>query len=105
MAKYIFQLMSGGHVQDGKFYRHDDPHGNLVESDRPLDKLFVNKFRRVSKQEAALIRDGLAEDAKLGGMTVAELKAYAEAEEIDLGDATKKEDLLRTIRESLTGVQ
>lgn len=37
------------------------------------------------------------------GMTIAELKAYAESEEIDLGPATKKEDILRIVKASVTG--
>ena len=34
----------------------------------------------------------------LDGMTVKELKAYAEAHDIDLGDATKKADILAVIK-------
>jgi hypothetical protein len=36
-------------------------------------------------------------DGELDGMKVADLKALAEAEEIDLGDATKKADIIAAI--------
>jgi hypothetical protein len=54
-----------------------------------------------------LIAEGKAEPAEfeaeaedLDGMKVAELKQLAAAEEIDLGDATKKDDILTKIREA-----
>lgn len=37
------------------------------------------------------------DDEGLASMTVADLKALAEAEEIDLGDATKKADIITAI--------
>jgi hypothetical protein len=40
---------------------------------------------------------GAAEDAGLAGMKLADLKALAEAEGIDLGDATKKADIVSAI--------
>lgn len=40
--------------------------------------------------------DGASEEG-LSGMTVPELKALAEAESIDLGDATKKADIISAI--------
>lgn len=39
------------------------------------------------------------DDEILGSMTVNELKSYAEEEEIDLKGATRKEDILRIIRQ------
>ncbi len=55
-----------------------------------------------------LIEEGKAEPAELEAdddedlvaMTVAELKQLATAEEIDLGEATKKADILDKIREA-----
>ena len=54
-----------------------------------------------------LIEEGKAETAELEGdsedldaMTVAELKQLAAAEETDLGDATKKAEILTKIREA-----
>lgn len=40
------------------------------------------------------------DDEILGSMTVNELKSYAEEEEIDLKGASRKEDILRIIRQS-----
>lgn len=41
--------------------------------------------------------DGDDDDKGLAGMTVPDLKALAEAEEIDLGDNTKKADIIAAI--------
>lgn len=48
------------------------------------------------------------DDATLTQMTVNELKSYAEDEEIDLGNATRKEEILKIIRQhrpSVVGVK
>ncbi|WP_438435412.1 DUF7210 family protein [Gorillibacterium sp. sgz500922] len=39
-----------------------------------------------------------AADKAVDDMTVAELKAYAKAQGIDLGDATKKEEILAAVK-------
>lgn len=44
------------------------------------------------------------DDATLGQMTVNELKSYAEDEEIDLGTATRKEEILKIIRQHRSSV-
>lgn len=41
--------------------------------------------------------DDADDDKPLGELTVAKLRALAEAEEIDLGDATKKDDIVAAI--------
>ena len=61
----------------------------------------------ISKAEAASAKktgwfsrpkvEGDDDETGLNAMTVAELKALAEAEEIDLGDATKKADIVAAI--------
>lgn len=46
-----------------------------------------------------------ADDANLDAMTVDELKAFAAANSIDLGTATKKADILSAIEAALTAPQ
>lgn len=63
----------------------------------------------ISDAELAVIANGdwfevdgaKPDDADLTKMTVDELKAFAEANEIDLGDATKKGDILSAIELAL----
>lgn len=43
MAKQFFKLLGGTHFEDGKLYRR----GEVVESNRPLDTNFENKFQKV----------------------------------------------------------
>lgn len=60
------------------------------------------KLKGKSKVETATTADDDTEDATdnvdLSKMNVADLKAYAEANGIDLGDASKKADILAAIQ-------
>jgi len=97
-----FRVLGGNHSQDGKVFQK----GDIVETDKPLDKIMANKFVRILEGASATeeaptnkldteVADGLQ------NMTVAELKAFAADEEIDLGTATKKAEILNTIRAAL----
>lgn len=44
--------------------------------------------------------EGKSENDELGSMTVEELKAYAESNNIDLGQATSRDGILKKIREA-----
>jgi len=46
------------------------------------------------------LRDKEAEGEDLNKMTVPELKEHAEANSIDLGDATKKADIIKAIKKA-----
>jgi len=61
------------------------------ESDR---KMWEQKGYKVVGSEPAKTGD---EGSGLGDMTIAKLKAYAEEKNIDLGDATKKADIVAAI--------
>lgn len=113
MAKRQYKLVGhGDHVhEDGLMYQH----GDVVESEHDLRRKFRGKFDLVSGQqpskgkritlpgepplsrEEALEREGM----DLGSMTVRELKEFAEAEEIELGAARTKEEILIAIEQQL----
>jgi len=65
--------------------------GNVVESTLDLEKKWPEKFRRV--------RDAEAVD-QFSRMTVAQLRAFAESNGIDLGSARKKATIAAIVRES-----
>lgn len=59
---------------------------------------------RLSEEEAARLGRGYsAVTGDLSKLKVAELKAYAEKHNIDLGDVTKKDEILAVIAESEKG--
>lgn len=96
-------------------YGPGSPHGDLIETDVELDKRFNQppysiKFKRVGegaerdakmielqaeKQKVTSAQTGLK--SALEKMPRAELVAWAEEQEIDLGGAQKREDVLRVI--------
>jgi hypothetical protein len=53
MAKYRFQVLGGTHVEDGTSYDSEDSDNNVVETDKPLDKMFANKFKRLPPKAKA----------------------------------------------------
>ena len=73
---------------DGVFYG-----GDIVESDLDLGP---PKFEKVESPIAVQ----RPPDGGLESMTVAELKQHAAEEEIDLGDATKRAEILRICQEA-----
>lgn len=73
--------------RDGK----DRP--DIINTDKDLEKLFGrDKFQRIHNNP---LNDGLDEQ------TITQLKELAEAEEIELGDAHKKDDIISRIRIAL----
>ena len=92
---YEYELIGGLHDQgDGKVYRR----GDHLESGLELDKLHPGKFRRMGAGGVAAAEPEKKPADSLDGMTVAQLREFAEGEEIDLGSATKKSEIVKTIR-------
>lgn len=120
-----YRLFSGGHVyedRDGKEHSVFPP--AIVESQEDLAARWPEKFQRLTEAEVAFQRAAqagagaqphrlpaqevkladdqqkkpmiLGEDA-LKLMTVKELRQHAEAEEIDLGKAQTKEEILKVL--------
>lgn len=100
---YTFKLIAGMHDQgDGRVYKR----GDTVFSEKELDRLQgSNRFLRLADTNAPVVAPPVpvreVED-EFGGMTVAELKKFAEEEEIDLDGATKKEIILAVIRKAVS---
>lgn len=83
----------GGHYKPGtKSYVP----GDIIESDEDLTKKFVNKFREVTKHSQ--VKNPWDD---LDGKTSKQLKALAEAEEIDLGDASTKKEILVKLKQAV----
>ncbi|MNB80555.1 hypothetical protein D3C75_273200 [compost metagenome] len=77
--------------------RHDGTRYEKGESFSLSDAQYERIKDHVTVLEEA---DELAGAKSVDEMTVAELKAYVAEQNIDLGEATKKEDILAKIRES-----
>lgn len=89
-----FELLSGVHNEGGKTYYP----GDVFDSARDLSK---HPYNRPNAFRFRALSTGPVEAKarnELDSMTVAELKQYAEAEEIDLGDATKRAEILALCR-------
>lgn len=68
----------------------------VIESDRDLAKLFgANKFERVDDNTPLQTEVPLLQ--RLQGRTIKELRDLAEEDMIDLGSATKKQDIIETM--------
>jgi hypothetical protein len=115
-GKMKFRLMQGKHAHGSKIdgslvvYRQ----GDIIESDVDLEKKLKNKFQRVIDDAMPTVRKPMVktEDEPqlpkeegesdpgdtLEAMTVSQLKKFAAEEEIDLGTATKKSEIVNTIR-------
>lgn len=68
-----------------------------------LEKLNVHRIVDSEEAAARLMEDGFKVVNKevepdFSSMKVAELRAYAEGKGIDLGDATKKEDIIKALK-------
>lgn len=71
--------------------------GTLFEKGASFS-LPVEQYERIKEHVTVLEEDEAPADKTVDEMTVAELKAHAAAVGIDLGDATKKEDILTKIK-------
>lgn len=103
-----FTLLSGGHcdkrakVVDRRGKSHPMPAGGIsagetVEypddvEDPKLDERFPHRFTRVGKDS------GKNRGVNIDSLTVDQLKAYAEENEIDLGGANRREEIVRAIK-------
>ena len=97
---FTFEVMGGLHADGDSVYKR----GDQFESELEMDKLHGDKFRRVSENEpavAAPMREDDDFNSDLKKMPLEELRQFAEGEEIDLGEAKKKADVLRVILEAL----
>jgi len=90
-------LLAGIHQDSGKTYRP----GDIIETDKDLMRL-NRGFQKIEKLTEAVPISEMPTDDDLSRMTVVSLRELAEREEIDLGDATLKTDILETIRQELT---
>lgn len=83
--------------------------GETVESDRDLAKLFNHpgsiKFERLPDPPQSTAQPAVAvaerPDVDLDSMTLRDLQALAETEEIDLGGAKTKDQMVKVIRQAL----
>ena len=109
MARY--RVLTGGHQDDtGRNYVK----GDIVECKQDLCALYNTqlgaKFAEVSEEEMEMIDKQKARRAEknktatpsgpdtLDSMSAQELRAHAAAEEIDLGNAQSKTDMIKIIR-------
>lgn len=87
-------------LSDGKDYVLDTRRyekGDIVESDVDLVQRFgANKFEKIT--EAPQVSSSPNPWDNLESMTVKQLKAFAESQEIDLGGATGKQEILEMLR-------
>lgn len=73
--------------------------GDIVESSRDLVALFgSNKFAEVHPEKAASVTDETRR--LLERFSVADLRKLADEEEIDLGDVTKKDEIIDVVCEN-----
>ena len=105
-----FRLLRGDHQHGGKMYKKND----IIESDIELDTVFgANKFQRlhiaptevqqVEVPEPVETTPGIGQNQNdgLSEMTVAELKQFAEEEEIDLDAGLRKDEIVNVIRATI----
>lgn len=104
MAK--FRVQAGQHIQrDSDGVSRTYSAGEECDSDRDLVALFgEEKFRLVSGSPVAPAQSNNRSDDGLLAKTVADLRELAEEEEIDLGDAKTKVDIIKAIRKERSAV-
>lgn len=71
--------------------------GGLVEAGQTLSGVELTDEQAAHVRRFGLLRIEPADEGDLHAMKVADLKALAEAEDIDLGDAIKKDDIIAAI--------
>lgn len=98
-----FRVKAGCHQEsDGKMYRA----GETFESDKDRAAQFGHdKFERVhdfsQAQGAVATKTVFITEATLKGMSIAELQSLAAEEEINVGSAKTKDELVKVIKTSL----
>jgi len=114
MARY--RLKSGVHVDANGRYDSKDPNNNIITTETDLCGKFPRRFEKLAESESAVavaVRTGAgslkaipatvpaSEDGReLKFMTVSELQRLAEELEVDLGEATKKREIVKILEES-----
>lgn len=108
MAKYTFKLVKGSHYEgagkDGKLYKK----GDLIETGIDLAERFNTpgnlKFIPCEDGEPVIDVDDPDElptddegNILFEKMTVAKLKRFAEENEVDIGDASTKAELVKAL--------
>lgn len=96
-----FQLLAGRHITGQKEERRIYRIGDVIESDDDLVKRFGgDKFQRVDDDAKATdVND--SRRATLEAMTLKELRKFADDEEIDLGGASRKNEIINVIVEAM----
>jgi hypothetical protein len=118
---YKFRVLRGRHAEGGKTYGKGLPDGDVVTTTKNLSNIFDRHAMRSKKfllLSSGPGEPGLENSAPVPAvptgtqemddnlletfqsMTVAELRAHAAAEEIELGDASKKDDIVLRILEA-----
>ena len=109
-----FKLVRGIHRQGGvtyasKDFQKQDKSGNtftdIVESETDLAASLPHKFISLEDAEAMESETELDDngDPKFSEMTVADLKAFADENDIDLDGASTKGDILQTVLDAWNG--
>lgn len=73
-----------------------DDEGNLTENGKGKT-VSIEDYNKL-KEENAQLKQQLSGGTDIDSMTVGKLKEYAAAHNIDLGDATKKDEILELIK-------
>lgn len=99
-----FQILHGTHTEWGKTYKR----GQIIESMSDLDRFNkpgARKFRRLDALPEPItdVPVNNKPTDTYDEMTIDELRAWAEGEEIDLGGATKKADIIKVLRQHDVG--
>lgn len=106
MAKKTYKLLRGRHVEgrgdDRKTYKRSDritTDKDLLKFNKPgiAPKFELLSIGREDAEETGEAAPSLANDA-LEDLTVAQLRHIAEEEEIDLGGAARKDEIIARIR-------
>ena len=110
-----FKLLSGRHTENDPTGKIDPvtklpvsvtyKAGDVFASKSDLDKRFNQppmsiKFERIHETPVAAAQQAAISDT-LDAMTVEELKAYAESEELSLGKAKTREEMVKVLRAAL----
>ena len=107
MKKFKFRLLAGCHMDTGPSGpNHIYSPGEVIETDKDLAGLFnrrdSHKFERVNHDQEVLPTDGVRSHlARLDSLSEPELRAMAEAEDIDLKGCKGREEALAKIKRSL----
>lgn len=101
-----FKLLVGVHEDKNGRYDARDSKRNIVESDHDLVKIFgAEKFRRLGKfvevdpeDESKVINEDIEVNDSFEDMSIAQLRKFAKDEEIELGEAKSKEEIITVLR-------